>query len=156
MRHSVNPSKENPKEEGVQTEAHVRQLEEEVAELQKKTAELQQLSQTDDSLQFLQVCLSKVKYPFFCIPLVRLLCQALHTDHLLVPTDISTHWIISVTGETCRRHLNKFFFALKVIPSSISVPIPDLPSFLSGSLRPLVYSTKKSNSLKLLNVKKRK
>lgn len=64
MRHSVNPSKENPKEERVQTEAHVRQMEEEVAELQKKTAELQQLSQTDDNLQFLQACLSKVKCPF--------------------------------------------------------------------------------------------
>lgn len=148
MRHSVNPSKENPKEERIQTEAHVRQLEEEVAELQKKTAELQQLSQTDDNLQFLQVCLSKVKCPFFCISLVRLWCQALHTaepetDPLLAPTDISAHWIISVTGETCWRRLNEFFFVLKVIPTSI---IPDLllPSILLCSLYPLVYSTKKS------------
>lgn len=54
---SVDLSGENPKEAWAQTGERVRQLEGEISELQRRNAELEQLSQTDDNLHFLQVCL---------------------------------------------------------------------------------------------------
>lgn len=54
---SVDLSGENPKEAWAQIEERVRQLEGEISELQRRYAELEQLSQTDDNLHFLQVCL---------------------------------------------------------------------------------------------------
>ncbi|KAL7375450.1 hypothetical protein ABVT39_017652 [Epinephelus coioides] len=53
---SADLSGENRKEAWAQNKDLIRRLEEEISELQRRNTELEQLSQTDDDLHFLQVC----------------------------------------------------------------------------------------------------
>ncbi|XP_029311263.1 E3 ubiquitin-protein ligase TRIM47-like [Cottoperca gobio] len=53
---SLDLSGENPKDAWTQNKELIRQLEEEISELQSRNTELEQLSQTEDDLHFLQVC----------------------------------------------------------------------------------------------------
>lgn len=62
IKHSVELSRENPKEAWAQAEERIRQLEEEIFELQRRNTELEQLLQTEDHLQFLQVCIIAKKH----------------------------------------------------------------------------------------------
>lgn len=55
---SVDLSGDNPTEAWGQKKELISQLEEEISELQRRHNELEQLSQTEDNLHFLQVCVT--------------------------------------------------------------------------------------------------
>uniref|UniRef100_A0A3Q3M987 E3 ubiquitin-protein ligase TRIM47-like n=1 Tax=Mastacembelus armatus TaxID=205130 RepID=A0A3Q3M987_9TELE len=66
IRLSVNLCAENLKEAWAENKELIKQLEEEISQLERRNAELEQLSQTEDNLNFLQVCI-KIKIIFVTI-----------------------------------------------------------------------------------------
>lgn len=100
---SVDRSGENPKEAFAQNKELIRQLEEEISELQSENVELELLSQTEDNLRFLQVC---VIVHTSVISHTNLLFSAqqpliLKYSLFLVRTEISIRCNILMIGRTC-------------------------------------------------------
>lgn len=100
---------EHPKESRVKSKDLIRQLEEEISELQRRNSELEQLSQTDDDLHFVQVCIESTdssvnEISFFGLLSVFVTLNAAQQTLILwhnlslVSTEISTRYVILMTN----------------------------------------------------------